>query len=96
MKAQGIDGKASDKEAERFICLGRDKIVEFYPKGTVPFIIPRRAEWVKARNNRIGFYSGTKPGNDGYTRIPKNVNFAELPDYRKHRYHIHYGEFEFY
>jgi hypothetical protein len=96
MKAQGIEGKATGKEAERFICLGRDKIVEFYPKGTVPFIIPNGAKWVKARRNKIGFYSGTKPVENGYTRIPENVNFAELPEYTKHRHHIHYGRFEFY
>ena len=69
--AQGIEGKVNGRDCERFICLRRDRIVEFYPGGTVPFIIPKGAEWVKARNNRIGFYSGKKPMEDGYTRIPK-------------------------
>ena len=94
--AQGIDAEVSDKEAERFICIRKEGIVEMFPTGTTPITLPRRAEYIKAKRNKVGFYCGTKPENNGYTRIPENAAFAELPEYRRNKYHIHYGKFSFF
>lgn len=94
--AQGtVEQKSTDKEADRFICLGTNQLGTGISAGTKKIDIPAGAEYVRARKRKVNFYAGTKPEPNGYARIPEGATAVSLPHYSDRVEHAKYGEFMF-